>query len=86
MAKSFELTCPECGAKYTCKWCGGTHFIEVTAGTMCVSCSTLTASGNADFEHDYSKHRTYECWECGKKYYSEYSLSNHMFNEHYILY
>jgi len=82
MTQGKEIICEECGAKYTCDWCGGTYFIEVPAGTMCQACSTLTAMGNAYFEHDYSKHRVHECFYCNKKFYSEDAMYDHMDEEH----
>jgi DNA-directed RNA polymerase subunit RPC12/RpoP len=84
--ESFQVKCEECGAHYTCKWCGGTWFKNVPAGTLCAACSTLTDMGNASMEHDYSQHhKKYKCWHCGKVFNTELGYENHMENEHFFI-
>jgi hypothetical protein len=75
--------CDECGAFYTCKWCGGTVFEQVPAGKICVTCGTLAGLGNAEFHHDWSKHPARRCLWCNKVFRSEWDLHIHEEEDHW---
>jgi ribosomal protein L37AE/L43A len=81
--EKFQITCRECGQAYWCPVCGSTYFIKSSLGiTMCRSCWHLIRNG-LNIKHDLNKHKVYRCSECRLEFYSEISLWNHEWEEHY---